>query len=240
MSAGACDDVVRHLDGHISLCDPGTSRGRIGNRHFNCRHAGAQSHAADVAAPRPKEERRLESGAHRPGWLPGSLVRGQRGAGATPDLKPTAGREGSPGPHPSRLSRRGIRAASGGGSGSICGANSLDSHKAYYGTFLWLATGCHPAYVILGRVPDFRDRVSRGDYGGRIYGAWDVLRALVGLALPAAIKSIERERTCGFLDRRACGSAERREVGCNAHAIIRRLNMRWKLTTQRLVVHVGM
>jgi hypothetical protein len=103
MSAGARNDFIRHPDGHISLCDPGTSRGRIRSRHFNSRHPRAPSHAADAAAPRPKEKRRLESSTHHPGGLPCRLVRGQRGVGATSHLKAvggrrSAGREVPPGP----------------------------------------------------------------------------------------------------------------------------------------------
>ena len=134
MSAGARNDFIRHPDGHISLCDPGTSRGRISSRHFNSRHPRAPGHAADAAAPRPKEKRRLESSTHHPGRLPCRLVRGQRGVGATSHLK--AVRAEVCGPRgPAGSSRRRIRAASGGAEARFGGQNSVDSHKAYYGTF---------------------------------------------------------------------------------------------------------
>ena len=174
MSAGACDDFIGCPDGRISLCDPGTSRGRIGNRHINCCHPGAQSHAADAAAPRPKEKRRLESSAHHPGGLPCRLVRGQRGVGSTSHLK--SGLRGPRAARPPSVSRRRIRAASGGAEARFVGQIALIRIRHIMEHFPTVAATLGDAILdrgpaeansrVIGAHLDVRDRASRGDHRG--------------------------------------------------------------------------
>src|SRR5215472_5273280 len=203
MSAGACDDFIGCPDGHISLCDPSTSRGRIGNRHINCCHPGAQSHAADAAAPRPKEKRRLESSAHHPRGLPCRLVRGQRGVGSTSHLK--SGLRGPRAARPPSVSRRRIRAASGGAEARFVGQIALIRIRHIMEHFPTVAATLGDAILdrgpaeansrVIGAHLDVRDRASRGGpsrpicaHGDRIVVTCEALAASTSIRsqLPAS------------------------------------------------------